>query len=147
MFLVMVMLLMIMPSSSRSLSPTPPLSPFLVLSLAHTRTHTHTHTRTRGTGLSPHLGVVPREEALLKPAVHGERDEEQLPLVSEVTEGGQEGAAEGLLAPPELASVVPVDVLQKHGHHDHGQDPHACGGQRHTCGVFYDSPELPLNAM
>lgn len=74
---------------------------------------------------SPHLGVLPREEALFKAAVHGERDEGQQPPVLQQSERGQEGVAERLPVPTKLAGLIPVNVVQKHRHNEHGQHTHA----------------------
>ena len=73
---------------------------------------------------SPHLGVLPRQEALLEAAVHSERDEGDQPPVLQQSERGQEGVAERLPVPTELTGLLPVDVVQKHGHDDHGQHAH-----------------------
>lgn len=73
-----------------------------------------------------HLGVLPSQEALLKAAVHGERDERHQPPVLQQPERGQEGVAERLPATTELAGLIPVDVVQKHGHDEHGQHAHTC---------------------
>ena len=72
---------------------------------------------------SPHLSVLAREEALLKATVHGERDEDEEPAVSEQAERGQEGAAEWIPVPTELPGLTLVNVVQKHSHDDHGQQP------------------------
>lgn len=75
---------------------------------------------------SRHLGVLPGEEALFEAAVHGERDEGQKPPVLQQPERSQEGLAERLPVPTELAGLLPVNIVQKHRHNEHGQHTHAC---------------------
>lgn len=75
---------------------------------------------------SSYFGVLPREEALFKATVHGERDERHEPPVLQKPERGQERAAERFSVLTELAGLLLVDVVQKHRHDDHGQHPHAC---------------------
>lgn len=74
----------------------------------------------------PHLGVLPREEALFEAAVHGERDEGHQPPVLQQSERGQEGVAERLPVPTKLTGLLLVNVVQKHPHNEHGQHTHAC---------------------
>lgn len=73
-----------------------------------------------------HLGVLSGEEALFEAAVHGEGDEGQQPPVLQQSERGQKGVTERLPVPTKLAGLLPVDVVQKHCHDEHGQQAHAC---------------------
>lgn len=81
---------------------------------------------------SPDLGVLPGEEALLEAAVHGEGDEGDQPPVLQQSERGQEGVEERLLAPAELAGLLPVDVVQEHRHNDHGEHTQSYNATRDT---------------
>lgn len=75
---------------------------------------------------SSYLSVLPTEEALLEAAVHGERDEGHQPPVLQQSKRGHEGVAERLPVLTKVAGLVPIDVIQKHCHNDHGQHTHAC---------------------
>lgn len=75
--------------------------------------------------MAQHLGVFPGEEALLEATVHGEGDEGHHPPVLQQPKRGQEGLEERLPVPTELAGLLPVDVVQKHGHDDHGKHTHS----------------------
>lgn len=92
---------------------------------------------------SLHLGVLPREEALFEAAIHGERDEGQQPPVLQQSERSQEGLAERLPVLTELAGLLPVDVVQKYRHNEHGQQTHSCHateGRRHGLLTRHSGP-------
>lgn len=73
-----------------------------------------------------YLGVLPREETLLKAAIHGEWDESEEPPVLQEPECGQKGVTERLPVLTKLADLRLVNVVQEHGHDEYGQHTHTC---------------------
>lgn len=63
-----------------------------------------------------YLCVFAREETLLKPTVHGQRDEKQQSRISQELEGSQKGAAKRLVALglTKFSGQISVDVVQEH---------------------------------
>lgn len=78
-----------------------------------------------GHSLHLNLGVLPGQEALLKAAVHGERNQRQHPPVPQECKRGQEGLTERFPVLTELTGLLSIDVVQERGDDNSGQNADA----------------------